>query len=65
VESGRLFVEIDSLRGFTKETFETAADAWIASAKIVDEITVLAGVSGDAIEFELRITCASTSAEGG
>jgi hypothetical protein len=65
VKSGRLFVEIDSLRGFTKDSFEAAAEAWIASAEIVDEITVLAGVSGDAIEFELRVSCASTNTEGG
>ncbi|MCL4694773.1 MAG: hypothetical protein KJ060_19950, partial [Candidatus Hydrogenedentes bacterium] len=62
VESGRLLAEIDSLRGFTQETFETAAASWMASAENIDTITALAAVHGDAIEFEFRVVCPTAAA---
>ena len=57
VETGRLFVAFDGLRGYTPESYEAAATEWLASANAVDEISALASVQGDNLEVELRVRC--------
>jgi len=62
VESGRLLVAFDGLRGFTEESFEAAAAEWTDAAAVVNEITAVALVQDGAIEFEFRIRCENAPA---
>jgi hypothetical protein len=66
VESGRLLVEIDGLRGFTGDSFEVAAAEWTASATLVNDITAVVSFQNGAVDLELRIECEDTiAAEAG
>lgn len=55
VEAGRLFVEFDGLRGYSPESYETAAAEWLACAGAVEEVTAMASVQGQTLDVDFRI----------
>ena len=59
IAAGRLFAEIDGLKGYTPETFEEAATNWLDRAQRVESLTALAALQGDTgeINAELSLTC--------
>ncbi|MCC6694711.1 MAG: hypothetical protein IT365_03670 [Candidatus Hydrogenedentes bacterium] len=55
VEAGRLFVAFDGLRGYSPESYETAATEWLACAGAVEEVTAMASVQGQNLDVDFRI----------
>lgn len=57
VEVGHMLAEVDMLGGFTRDSFEETAAAWLDQAGRIEEFSLLASWDGAAIVAEVTLRC--------
>ncbi|MDX9974725.1 MAG: hypothetical protein RBU21_17195 [FCB group bacterium] len=63
--AGELLVEMDALKGFTRETFDREVQKWTEKAKAVDDISALLSVDNGEVLGELTVTTRMSETEPG
>lgn len=63
--AAELLVEIDALKGFTRETFEQEVQKWTGKAKAIDDISALLSVDNGEVLGELTVTTRMSETEPG